>query len=61
MATILTNDFDHFEHIFNHLLTEGSTCSLKIIGPGVSEEVIQRCERTTDNNGQTTDDGRHNK
>ena len=35
-----------FLQIFNSPSTEGSTWSLKIFDPGVSEEVVQRCERT---------------
>ena len=36
------NDLD-LEQIFNPLLTEGSTWTLKKIGPGVSEEKSFKC------------------
>ena len=41
MAAILINGLWPFVQIFNPPLTEGSTWSLKKIGPEVSEEVIQ--------------------
>ena len=40
MEAILINGPWPFEQIFNPLLTEGSTWSLKKIGPGVSEEKL---------------------
>ena len=41
MAAILINRPWPFVQIFNNPLTEGSTSSLKKIGPGFSEEVVQ--------------------
>ena len=38
--------------VFNPPLTEGSTLSLKKIGPGFRGEVVQRCGQT---DGQTDD------
>ena len=49
MAASLLNRPWPFVQIFNPPSTEGSGWSLKKIGPGVSEvEVVQSCERRTD-------------
>ena len=54
MAAILIKGPWPFEQIFNPPLAEGSR-SLKKIGPGVSEKVVQRCGRT-DRRRQTASD-----
>ena len=53
-SKVWTDNGRPFVQMFNPPLTEGSTWSLKKTGSGVSEEVVQRCGRTTDD-GQWTD------
>ena len=54
MAAILINGPWTFVQIFNTPFIEGSTWSLKKIGPGVTEEKSFKCGRT---DGRRTDDG----
>ena len=59
MAAILINGPWLFEQNFNPPFTEGSTWSLKKIGPGVSEEKsFKNMDGLMDGRRPTDDDGR---